>query len=147
MLGELREHVVRLIVMSGLVLTLACGCATRYSRRDIESPDASQRAAAIRVAADHNDREAIPLLVDRLEDDDEAVRFFAINALDRMTGRRFGYVFYRSPAEQEAAINRWRAWLADPRQNGGGTAQADAAAGDHSTAGLQEQRADQDEAQ
>jgi len=103
-----------------LIVTLAvcaipavpCGCnANRPVRANIQSPDAAQRIRAIKNAADSGDVAAIPLIVDRLEDEDQAVQFFAILALERLTGKRLGYEVGQSSSERVAAIDRWRAYV------------------------------------
>jgi len=66
---------------------------------------------AIRDAAERKDRSAVPHIVDRLEDEDDGVRFFAILALDRITGERFGYDYAKSAAVRAAAVGRWRAYV------------------------------------
>jgi len=78
---------------------------------------------AIRAAAERGDRSAVPHIVDRLEDEDDGVRFFAILALDRMTGERFGYDYAKPATARAAAVERWRAYVHDP--------QAAPAGGDH----------------
>lgn len=78
-----------------------------------ESPD--QRAAAACLAAERRDRDAVPLLVDRLDDDDEAVRMFAILALERITGTRLGYAYHAPEPERLRAIERWRRYLLESR--------------------------------
>ena len=67
-----------------------------------------QRIWAIRQAAERQDHEAIGILVERLEDDDEAVRFYAILALERLTGTRLGYNYHASETERHRAVERWR---------------------------------------
>jgi len=95
-----------------LALTMLTGCPQPDSRpvapSEIENADAARRALAVRQAAVRNDAEAVPLLVDRLEDEDSSVRFYAILALERLTGDRMGYVYYRPPERQKEAIERWR---------------------------------------
>ena len=54
----------------------------------------------------NNHPPVVPL--DRLEDEDEAVRFYAIAALVRMTGTDLGYKYYRPQRERLAAVKRWR---------------------------------------
>jgi hypothetical protein len=54
----------------------------------------------------------IPRLVDRLEDEDEAVRFYAILGLERLTGTRLGYRYSGSVVQRRAAVERWRAFVA-----------------------------------
>lgn len=80
-------------------------------RADIQSPDPDRRIRAIRAAADANDKQTIPLLVDRLEDEDSGVRFFAIVALERMTGERFGYDYGQPAWERAKSVEQWRAYV------------------------------------
>lgn len=95
--------------MAGLA-AVALGC-NGGSRNDFQNTDAGIRIAAIRQAAAQNDMRCVPLLVDRLEDEDEAVRFYAILALERLTGDRKGYLYYRRPESQTQAIERWRQYV------------------------------------
>jgi len=68
------------------------------------------------------DEKAVALLVDRLEDEDEGVRFYAILALDRITGERFGYD-YAAPIDQRAeAVDRWREYARTRYAAGGADA-------------------------
>ena len=59
-------------------------------------------------AGERSDRSAVPALVDRLEDEDEAVRFYAILALERLTGTRLGYDYGAPEMERRAGVDRWR---------------------------------------
>lgn len=97
-----------LVVFAGIVAD--SGCAQHRVLVGIHSPDALGRILAIRRIAEEDDREAIPLLVDRLDDQDSGVRFYAIVALDRMTGERFGYDYAQSAAERGLAVEKWRAF-------------------------------------
>lgn len=84
------------------------GCAPGHpGLSEIQSPDAGRRILAIKAAGEARDRQAVPLLVDRLEDEDSAVRMYAILALERIVGDRFGYDYGR-PAESRVAVERWR---------------------------------------
>ncbi len=79
--------------------------------KSINAPDPGLRIMAVREAGERGDGSAVPLLVDRLEDEDEGVRFYAILALEKITGTRMGYD-YRKPAQERAlAVNRWRSFL------------------------------------
>jgi hypothetical protein len=103
-------------VIGALGLALL-GCARPAPMRaSFHSDDVNERILAIRQAADAKDPSTVPLLVDRLEDEDEAVRFFAILALDRITGQRFGYDYGHSAGRRAAAVERWRAYVEDPRR-------------------------------
>jgi hypothetical protein len=89
-----------------LVLLLG-GCIAGY-RPALSSPDPAARIRAIRQGVEKQDRGAVPLLVNRLEDEDEAVRFYAITALVKMTGSDQGYRFYAPESERREAVKRWR---------------------------------------
>jgi hypothetical protein len=105
-----------------LAIMFASGCSPEPGRPDLQSPDSARRALAARSVGERGDLSAIPLLVDRLDDDDEAVRFYSIHALDRLTGQRMGYLYYRPPGQQRDAIERWRAAVREGRfVAGGGT--------------------------
>lgn len=94
------------------LLWLVAGCQSPMnSKPAIQSLDANDRILAIRAAADANDRAAIPLIVDRLEDEDSAVRFYAILALERMTGKRFGYDYAGPLADRNRAVDKWREYV------------------------------------
>ncbi len=99
---------------SCLLLGLAVsnsGCGPRSYRADIQSESVHERILGVRAAAEAKDAESVPLLVDRLEDEDDAVRFFSILALEKITGQRFGYN-YASTAQQRAkAVEKWRAFV------------------------------------
>jgi hypothetical protein len=63
-------------------------------------------------------RQAVPLLVDRLDDPDVEVRFAAIGALRRITGEDFDYRFNEPAGRRAPAVGRWRQWLARENQPG-----------------------------
>ena len=69
--------------------------------------DPGAKLAAIIQAGREKDREAIPHLIEQLESDDQAVRMYAILALERITGTRKGYRYYAPPAERKNAVRRW----------------------------------------
>ena len=77
------------------------------------SKDPGERAAAIKHAAEIQDGSVIHILIDRLEDQDEAVRLFAILALEKLTGQRHGYNYHASEVERFRAVQRWRRYLAE----------------------------------
>ncbi|MFQ5411732.1 MAG: HEAT repeat domain-containing protein [Phycisphaerae bacterium] len=99
------------------------GCTRpRHYRAAIQSENPGDRILAIRSAGEARDRGAVPLLVDRLEDEDDGVRFFAILALDKITGERLGYAYGDPPRLRAAAVERWRAYVRDGRHvSTGGT--------------------------
>lgn len=96
----------------------AVGCAGSV-RDQIQSPDPAARVRAIIKATQWCDRKAIPLIVDRLEDEDEAVRTMANMALKKLTGQDFGYRAYDSIARRQRSVATWRQWLRERRISGG----------------------------
>ena len=85
----------------------------------LESPDPADRIRtilAVAAAPAGVDRQEVTAaLVDRLDDEDEAVRFFAIAALDRLTGERFGYRSWSPLEARRSAVDRWRAYVSGAR--------------------------------
>jgi hypothetical protein len=60
------------------------------------------------------------MLVARLDDDDDAVRFFAILALERMTGTRMGYSYHTRADQRLRAVQTWRRYLQQEAAQAGG---------------------------
>lgn len=98
------------------------GCAATGYRANIQAPYSYDRIMAIREAGERRDQVAVPLLVDRLEDEDAAVRFYAILALERITGDRLGYRYADSAPQRQESVTRWRKYAADRKLE---TAEAD----------------------
>ncbi|MCK4660053.1 MAG: HEAT repeat domain-containing protein [Phycisphaerae bacterium] len=90
-----------------------CGGDASQLRMSLESPDPSVRALAIVRATDQGDQSIVPFLVDRLEDEDAAVRFYAILGLEELTGDRLGYHYMDSEAKRRASVERWRRFLVE----------------------------------
>ena len=105
-------------IFPGMVVLLASSCSP-VVRPNLTSADPQARINAAVQAGNAGDREAVPLLVDLLEDDDGAVRFFAVLSLEKITGTRRGYD-YAAPAWRRAvAVRRWRDWLREGADPGG----------------------------
>ena len=97
-------------------LLAPAGCAKpSFYRADIQSEDPGDRILAIRAAGEAGDRAAVPHLVDRLDDEDDGVRFFAILSLERLTGTRLGYNYAASSVERTDAVERWREYVRSGR--------------------------------
>jgi hypothetical protein len=102
---------------SGLFVIIAAfclvgGCA-RPQGRGLADDDASFKIPAIKSAVQQKDERAIPQLVADLESSDPAVRFYAIEGLERLTGETFGYDYYDDEPDRQQAVDRWKQWLAD----------------------------------
>lgn len=96
----------------------------------MQSVNPVDRILGIRAAVERGDRSAVPHIVDRLEDEDDGVRFFAIIALDRITGERFGYDYAKPATERAAAVGRWREYVHGSRNIPAGGDQQAAASDD-----------------
>ena len=94
---------------------LVAGCARPHTPypESFNSFLPEERILAAKHAAEIHDRGVIPLLVDRLEDDDPAVRLFTILALEKLTGTRLGYDYRSDDLQRARAAQRWRRYLAE----------------------------------
>jgi len=101
--------------LPGLVLWFAlpliASCVRPATEGGFDSPNPAARLYAIEQAARAGDGSALAQLVEQLDSDDVAVRFLAISALGRLTGRTFDYRHYDAPIQREAAIRRWVEYL------------------------------------
>lgn len=80
----------------------------------LEDKDPLRRIRAIAEISRTEQKELVPNLVDRLSDDDAAVRFAAMFALQELTGTRLGYDYSSPLSERMKAIEAWRRHL-DPQ--------------------------------
>jgi len=90
-----------------LMALTAAGCAPPASLGDFTSPDPAAKLYAIRAAGESRDRRHIEPLVEQLDSDDPAVRVFAINALERITGERLDYNPYQDEVRRRPAVEAW----------------------------------------
>ena len=105
----------------GLALSVCAGVAAlagcdgpagpKSLLKGLQHENPSVRSRSCVKAARTGDRDALPLLVERLEDESADVRMFAIGALRKMTGKTFGYRFHAGPQQRTEAARRWREWL------------------------------------
>lgn len=95
------------------LLVLAClaagGCFP-HEDQSIGAVDPLNSIPAIQHAGETHDRKAVPALVAQLDNDDPAVRFYAFEALHRITGKTFDYHYYDDVDERRAAVQRWKQW-------------------------------------
>ena len=78
---------------------------------DLEDPDMTVRIMAVKWAGDNELIEAAPYLVDNLQNEDKALRFYSIQALRRITGRDCGYDYKASPGSRAEAVGCWQDFL------------------------------------
>lgn len=96
--------------MVGL-LALGSACAAPRSPRVVRNPDPSGKIPAIKRAVEQQDMAAARQMIKDLESDDPAVRFYAIQGLERLTGETFGYRYFDDDDQRKPALEKWQAWL------------------------------------
>ncbi len=94
------------ILLAAVVLVGACGGVR--PRQAAYSDYPLDRAQAAVELARRGDCRGLDLLINLLEDEAAAVRMYAINSLERLCGRDYGYHYYDPPAQRKAAVARWR---------------------------------------
>jgi hypothetical protein len=98
-----------------MIISMLAGCGTSYDRKmglsDLDSPNPTVRIMAIKWAGDNKVSQAVPKLVDFLQDEDKSVRFYAIEGLQRITGTDNGYDYKAATHIRAAAVKRWREYL------------------------------------
>ena len=102
-------------MLAGLLAVALAGCGSTPPRPakpdvDLHAPSATRRLEAVAVTEKQHDPSQVPALIDRLDDDDPAVRMMAGSSLTAITGHDTGYRPYASPAERLRQVALWRAW-------------------------------------
>lgn len=95
------------VVAAGLI---GGGCVPSETVR-IGATDPAADIPAMQDAARAHDLAAVPALVDQLDSDDPAIRFYAIQSLRELTGNTFDYRYYDDAERRRPAVARWRRWL------------------------------------
>lgn len=94
--------------------SLLFGCSGYTGPRSVANEDAAVKIPQMKRAVERNDRSAIPQMVNDLDNNDSAVRFYASQALERMTGQHFDYDWTVADRHARApAIAKWRSYLAE----------------------------------
>jgi hypothetical protein len=99
------------MVLVGVWPLAGCRLGRAKQGVNLSSPDPNDRAKAVIIVGQSGEASAVPLLVDRLEDEDEAVRFYAIQALVKIAGTDRGYRYYEPFWQRARAVRRWRSFL------------------------------------
>lgn len=101
-------------VMLGMAVVAGC-VSTRaaHGTPSLEDADPVQRGKAVTAVARQGDVSLAPLLVDRLEDEDPAVRMLAAEGLRRLTGQAIEFEADWPAARRAAAADQWRRRLAE----------------------------------
>jgi len=102
-------------VVGPLAFGAIVGCGSTTPRPavpdvDLHHPSATRRLEAVTVTAKQRDLAQVPTLIDRLDDEDPAVRLMAGSTLVSLTGHDTGYRPYASSEERQRQQATWRAW-------------------------------------
>ena len=87
------------------------GCQDYRGPVSIKSDDPDLKILAMKDDVANRHSTDIPTMVDDLQSDDPAIRFYAIQSLHRLTHDDLGYHYYETDDERAPAMSRWRAWL------------------------------------
>ena len=91
--------------------------------RSVDNADPAVKIRAMKRLVREHDVNAARKLVAELDSDDPAVRLYAIEALERLTGERFEYQYYFDEEQRKPSVERWQQWLgqagSEQRAHGG----------------------------
>lgn len=94
-----------------LIALFVVSCRPPRPPLRIDDPDPIVKIPAIKKAVREQDRRQIELLISDLDSDDAAVRMFAIEALQRLTGEDLGYRYWDNEIDRRPALERWKTWI------------------------------------
>jgi hypothetical protein len=100
------------LALAAITPALIAGCDAPPIKPVLTDSDPSIKIPAIELAVQKNDRSAISVLIKSLESDDPAIRFYANDALKKLTGQDFGFLYYEDDEARRPAVKRWQGWLA-----------------------------------
>jgi HEAT repeats len=103
---------VAILIFAGLALASLAACSAPRPPLSVKSEDTDVKILAIKKAVRARDKSVVPQLVEDLSSDDPAVRFYAIEALQELTGQTFEYRYYEDDNARKPAIEKWKQWLA-----------------------------------
>ena len=102
----------RRVVLTAAAMAFWQGCGPP-PRQVVTNPDPAGKVPAIEKAVSRRDLSVVPQLVKDLDDEDPAVRFYAIYALRELTGEEFGYRYFYDRDRRKPYVLRWNQWLAN----------------------------------
>jgi hypothetical protein len=113
----MRRRCLNLVLVLTAVAAGAASCASRGERAEslyqrLQSGQDAQVAHAAVEAGATRDRQAVPYLIEALENDAADIRIFAIASLRQITGKDLGFRPWAAPGQRAAAVQRWRQWWA-----------------------------------
>jgi hypothetical protein len=99
-----------LALTAAMLTGWSTGCSAPRITPVLTDSDPSVKIPAMELAVRQHDMSAIPVLIKNLDNDDPAVRFYAIDALRKLTGSDFGYLFYSDEDVRRPAVLKWKQW-------------------------------------
>jgi hypothetical protein len=108
----MRRHSSYLLCAALAAWCVAGGCSEPRGPLSVKSDDPDLKIPAIKQDVRQRNMHDAAQMVKDLNDDDPAVRFYAIEGLRRLTGQTFDYHYYDDEDQRQPAIERWRQWLA-----------------------------------
>lgn len=107
------------------VLTLslcmsASGCILREKRLDHPDPHVKIPVILALAREGKADPDTLRQLTRELNSEDAAVRFYAINALEQLTGKRFGYDYCADETQRQASLASWAQFIQEQEKIGQG---------------------------
>lgn len=97
--------VIRVCTGLGAICVVGFSCSSQRGGFLPLTPD--ERISTAREAVAENDLGVIPDLIEGLESDDPAVRLMSVEALRRLTGRRFDYDPYAPSWVRRKSVEAW----------------------------------------
>jgi len=112
----MESRLIRRAALTWMIASLAAvsswSCRAPRPPVSIKNEDTDIKVLAIKKAAREKDKSAIPQLVEELSNDDPAVRFYAIEALEELTGQTMDYKYFEDEDGRKEAVDKWKTWLA-----------------------------------
>ncbi len=113
-------------ILASFTFTLLIGgCSAPRGPIEVTNPDPSGKIPAMKKAVREHDMTVARQLVKDLDSDDPAVRLFAIHALQKLTGQRYGYDYFADELQRKPALEQWKLWLAQQEGTAPSTRPAD----------------------
>jgi hypothetical protein len=103
------------LLLLASAVALSAGCHEPTGPKVIASHDLDVKIPAIKRAVQNKDRTELAELVKELDDDDAAVRLYAIEGLQRLTGQDLDYRYYDDKEARKPAVERWKKWLSEQK--------------------------------
>ena len=94
-----------------LIIMLLSGCLQTshpISLADLENPNPVMRIKAVKWVGENKNSQTVPKLLELSQDEDQAVRFYAIIALRNITQTDLGFDYQADARRRAEAVNQWK---------------------------------------